>query len=466
MSTPIQLPVVKVTVLEDRALVERRGDVALPAGPQRLRVEGLSPLAVDRSLQAQLAGGSVAQARVSRTWKEKAREAHRERKTQLHRRVEDLEAEWKRAQADVHRLQARLEVVNVAREEVLRAIAELAGVGRAKLESWHEQLATVRKEVSSTDEALRQARGHLEKTRQRLVEAQEARSRGELPETELVTAAELEANLPQGGTVSLCVTYLVPCAVWRPAYRATLAPAEGGEEVTLECEAVVWQRTEEEWSEVELQFSTARPTLGASPPRLVEDADAAGVALLPGIGDLEPECDCGVWDHCPHTAALSYQLARLLDQDPHLLLLMRGRDEGTLLEEVQRRSAALAERAARAGGTAPPAGRGPAGVPAGEAYALGAILPPLPDAPPLPAEPGGPASLSGGTPPEPGVDAAALEFLAARTAVAARRLLAEALAPGHADTAVPAPLTRWQDAVRLAAARPGADYWPTSRKAS
>lgn len=193
------------------------------------------------------------------------------------------------------------------------------------------------------------------------------------------------------------------------------------------------------------------------PPRLVEDADAAGVALLPGIGDLEPECDCGVWDHCPHTAALSYQLARLLDQDPHLLLLMRGRDEGTLLEEVQRRSAALAERAARAGGTAPPAGRGPAGVPAGEAYALGAILPPLPDAPPLPAEPGGPASLSGGTPPEPGVDAAALEFLAARTAVAARRLLAEALAPGHADTAVPAPLTRWQDAVRLAAARPGAD---------
>lgn len=41
--------------------------------------------------------------------------------------------------------------------------------------------------------------------------------------------------------------------------------------MTLECEAVVWQRTEEAWKEVELCFSTARPTLGASPPRLVED---------------------------------------------------------------------------------------------------------------------------------------------------------------------------------------------------
>jgi uncharacterized protein (TIGR02231 family) len=271
MSNPIHLPIVKVTVLEDRALVERRADVVLPAGPQRLRVEGLSPLAVDRSLQAQLTGGSVAQARVSRTWKEKPRAGSREQKSPLRLRVEDLEAEWKRAQADVQRLQSRLEVVNVAREDVLRAIAEHSGVGRAKPESWHEQLETVRKEASATEEALRQARKHAEVTRLRVVETHSAIVRSELPEPLLVTAAELEANLPQGGTVSLRVTYLVPCAVWRPAYRATLAPGENGETVTLECEAVVWQHTEEEWKDVELLFSTARPTLGASPPRLVED---------------------------------------------------------------------------------------------------------------------------------------------------------------------------------------------------
>ena len=271
MSTPIHLPVVKVTVLEDRALVERRGDVVLSAGPQRLRVEGLSPLAVDRSLQASLSGGTVAQARVSRAWKEQPRESAREQKTELRRRVEDLEAEWKRAQADVNRLQARLEVVNVAREDVLRSIAELSGVGRAKPESWHEQLETVRKEAASTEEALRRERKHVEVTRQRIVETQSVLAQGEQPEARLVTSAELEANHPTGGTVSLSVTYLVPCAVWRPAYRATLAPAEGGEAVTLECEAMVWQRTEEEWKDVELNFSTARPTLGASPPRLVED---------------------------------------------------------------------------------------------------------------------------------------------------------------------------------------------------
>jgi uncharacterized protein (TIGR02231 family) len=41
--------------------------------------------------------------------------------------------------------------------------------------------------------------------------------------------------------------------------------------VLLEAEAVVWQRTGEAWNDVQLQFSTARPTLGTTPPRLAGD---------------------------------------------------------------------------------------------------------------------------------------------------------------------------------------------------
>ena len=271
MSTPIHLPIVKVTVLEDRALVERRGDVVLPAGAQRLRVEGLSPLAVDRSLQAQLTGGAVSQARVSRAWKQKPREGTDPNKTALGQRVEALEAEYRRTQADVQRHQARLEVMGVAREDVLRAIAELTGVGRAKPETWHEELERVRQESATAEMALRRSRTQMEGARKRLIEAQAALAQSEQPEQRLVTTAELDAHHPAGGSVSLRVTYLVPCAVWRPSYRATLTPAEAGETVTLECEAMVWQRTEEAWTDVELVFSTARPTLGASPPRLEED---------------------------------------------------------------------------------------------------------------------------------------------------------------------------------------------------
>jgi uncharacterized Zn finger protein len=180
------------------------------------------------------------------------------------------------------------------------------------------------------------------------------------------------------------------------------------------------------------------------PPHLVEDAAAAGVELLPGLGDLEPECGCEAWDHCGHTAALCYQVARLLDQDPFVLLLMRGRDKATLLNDLQSRGGASATERS-----------GQEGVDAAEAYAAGDILPPLPHLPELPAEPGVPPSLDTETPPAPGIDPAALEFLAARTAVQAHSLLAESLRDTDERHASGTDLTVSEDAVRLAAGEPG-----------
>lgn len=180
------------------------------------------------------------------------------------------------------------------------------------------------------------------------------------------------------------------------------------------------------------------------PPELDEDAAAAGVSLLPGIGDLQPECGCGEWDHCEHTAALSYLVARLLDADPFVLLLMRGRGEGRLLADLQERSASRGSAADAESAETP-------GVRADEAYARAASLPPLPPPPGPVSEPGTPPVLTGGAEPAPGLDVAALEYLVADTAVRARRLLADALAPDHARAPLPRELTLSQDAVRMAA---------------
>ncbi|MEU6456489.1 SWF or SNF family helicase [Streptomyces sp. NPDC047065] len=183
------------------------------------------------------------------------------------------------------------------------------------------------------------------------------------------------------------------------------------------------------------------------PPHLVEDAATAGIDLLPGMGDLEPECDCGAWDHCGHTAALCYQVARLLDQDPFILLLMRGRAEGNLLEALQAQGSAPARESASRR----------EGVDAGEAYASGDVLPPLPAPPELGDGPGAPPSLDTETAPPYRVDPSAVAHLAARAASDAHRLLAEALRGGHEQQAAGREATASQDAVRLAAGEPGPD---------
>ncbi|MFC9280632.1 SWIM zinc finger family protein [Streptomyces collinus] len=173
-----------------------------------------------------------------------------------------------------------------------------------------------------------------------------------------------------------------------------------------------------------------------------------GVPLLPGPGDLAPRCSCPDSGHpCKHAAALCYQTARLLDADPFVLLLLRGRGERELLDALSRRSAARAARAAQEGSP-----RSLPGVRATDALAPGgrpplpAPLPPLPhpEQPPVyPAAPGGP-------------DPFALDQLATDAAARAHALLATGRDPVGE-------LTLWEDAVRLAAARPGSGLTATSR---
>ncbi|MFI9804567.1 SWIM zinc finger family protein [Streptomyces sp. NPDC052301] len=173
-----------------------------------------------------------------------------------------------------------------------------------------------------------------------------------------------------------------------------------------------------------------------------------GVPLLPGPGDLAPRCSCPDSGHpCKHAAALCYQTARLLDADPFVLLLLRGRGEKELLDAMSRRSAARAARAAQE--------RQPRSLPglrAGDALAPRQLpplppplpVPPHPEQPPVyPAAPGGP-------------DPFALDQLATDAAARAHALLGTGRDPVGE-------LTLWQDAVRLAAARPGSGLTAATR---
>jgi uncharacterized Zn finger protein len=174
----------------------------------------------------------------------------------------------------------------------------------------------------------------------------------------------------------------------------------------------------------------------------------SGVPLLPGPGDLEPHCSCPDSGHpCKHAAALCYQTARLLDADPFVLLLLRGRGERPLLDALSRRNAAWAARAAQEQEPAPLSG-----VRATEALAE-RRLPPLPPPLPVPPHPGQPPAY----PAAPGgPDPFALDQLATDAATRAHALLSTGRDPVGE-------LTLWQDAVRLAAARPGSGLTATTR---
>ncbi|GAB2602303.1 hypothetical protein GCM10027269_67550 [Kribbella endophytica] len=185
---------------------------------------------------------------------------------------------------------------------------------------------------------------------------------------------------------------------------------------------------------------------GDMPHDLVSAAEDAGVQLLPGIGDLDPSCTCDAWElPCQHAAGLSYQMAWLLDDDPFVLLLLRGRSREDLLDELQRR-ATTGATPAQSGAT--PTQQVVAEEPGvNAATVFGVEIGPLPPTPDLPAKVSiEDLPITGTTP----LDSVLLPLLVLDASRRARGLL-NALLAGASEPWV---LDEWQDSVRLVAEYP------------
>ncbi|MCW2898761.1 MAG: hypothetical protein JWO67_1026 [Streptosporangiaceae bacterium] len=219
------------------------------------------------------------------------------------------------------------------------------------------------------------------------------------------------------------------------------APVYGLHDAPYRTVVLVEQLTDAQWGRFLDQMADTAGHIAAlldrdMPGDLVQAAEDAGVPLLPGLGDLEPDCGCPDWGHpCTHAAALCYQASWLLDADPFVLLLMRGRGRAELVAELRRRNALHGEP------QTPTLATRALGTPAQGAFARG--VPALPPPPPAPDALTSIADVLPGLPPGPGVDPDTLRVLVADAALRARESLTT-------DRPQPA-LDVWQDTVRLAA---------------
>lgn len=215
---------------------------------------------------------------------------------------------------------------------------------------------------------------------------------------------------------------------------------DGDGNVLYRSRVLVERLTDAQWTRFLEQVVTRAGHVAALldrelPRELVGAADEAGVPLLPGVGDLQPECDCPDWGlPCRHAAALCYQVAWLLDADPFVLLLIRGRGERELLAALR--------RTVRAGAGEAEVADGSAGVPATQVFAR-------PD-PPLPAPVSSVGAAGLPLPGGPGLAAEALRGLVDNAADRAGVLL-RLVDGGPTGDGGGLPADEWSDAVRLAA---------------
>ncbi|OLP17341.1 hypothetical protein BST81_16185 [Leptolyngbya sp. 'hensonii'] len=289
----LDAPISVVTLLEDRAQIKRIGNADLEPGLWRLQVERVAPVLSDKSLRAEFQrdypGARIDDVRARRQMLVK--EADRPADIQaLQSEARSLLRAFEQAGEDRSQREFCFDRLQDILERSLQELPMDAAWGQVDPRSWREQLQPLfqrlrelRSEVQTTYQTQKVLRVQLQDLLTRL----KALYR---PDLVYVAAIEADVMIAQAGNYGIAFDYVVPNALWRPYHQARLLP--GGsrgdrlEEIlsplppapspeswwlSFQVDGCVWQRTGEDWQDVELIFSTARASLGTEPPLLADD---------------------------------------------------------------------------------------------------------------------------------------------------------------------------------------------------
>ncbi len=269
----LDAPVATVTLLEDRALVQRMGKINLTPGLWRVKVENVSPIMANKSLRAEFSGdypnARIDDVRVRREMIVKAAEKPAE--------IQRLEAELRSLTQEVTNIAADRQQNDKFAQEINKVLnlgisewMQDAIWGNFDLSSGQEQIKTLFQELRdrrlegfNSDRICSEIQQQIDDLKHRLASLSR-------PDRVYITYLEIDLMIPTEGDYEIAIDYVVPNALWRPWHQARLLLGEQPK-LIFKCDGCVWQRTGEDWENVDLIFSTARPSLGSDPPLLTDD---------------------------------------------------------------------------------------------------------------------------------------------------------------------------------------------------
>ena len=274
--TAIPTTAKRVVFFEDRAEVTRVAKVSVADGRQWVRLDGATSLLDDRTVQARSLSDrvQVLSARVVRRVRQ-VNAGNVQDRDELLRQIKEITAQKNELTTAAARADQR---ASYLRELMIEWCETLAGVPRPGDDSPAEEYARAWDAlVTRDDDYLAQQVELLDaqddvnaEARQRQQKLSDAISTRTLYEC----FVEVQVEASTTDDIELEVKYRTPCALWRPEHLARLDrdekdPHTGKIEWTTW--GVVWHRTGEDWTDVEVAFSTARPAQVADAPTLDDD---------------------------------------------------------------------------------------------------------------------------------------------------------------------------------------------------
>jgi uncharacterized protein (TIGR02231 family) len=253
-----------VTVYPDRALTTRSATFDLKPGSYLIAFENLPALVQDDSVQikgkgtatATIAGLEIKRSFLAQSGEKRAQELD-EQIRDLERRSGSLDAK----KAGLASQKAFVESIRVAWGD--RISKELA-IGRPTAAELLEATGFVGAQVTRTEEQGRDIEAEKKALADKIDALRRQRDEATGSRRKEVKNIEVLLEVARGGQLTLELSAVIPQAGWTPAYDVRLAPDATTAELTFR--ALVRQHTGEDWNDIDLTLSTARPASGGAPP--------------------------------------------------------------------------------------------------------------------------------------------------------------------------------------------------------
>lgn len=261
-------PIRDVTVYTNRALVTRVGSIHLAAGEHELRINNL-PTFLHKSLRASGKGPQgtrILNVDITTTFYARPPEAE----------IQALQAEINRLEQQIDLLQARQDALS-DRRQWLRSLGEQAhdfarglSRGQMKAQDCVDFFSFAATQAQQDAEAALDLKEQLKQSQEDLEARKRAMSVRQGYGQPDRLAAVVSIEMSTEGEFTLELSYLVTQASWHPQYDVRVAMGVGGTkgEVELTYVGLVKQSTGENWEQVNLALSTARPAQASVLPEL------------------------------------------------------------------------------------------------------------------------------------------------------------------------------------------------------
>lgn len=253
----------EVLLYPDRAIITRTADLTLPAGEHEIAIKGLPHHLDEASVRARGTGKglSILSVEVKRDYIE---QIDSDETRQLLDQIEDLEAQV----TDLNDERQVLDEKKRLLDQLSNKAGSVSQAGQPAIAVddlqqlvtyYSEQTQAIAERKRIIERETADLREEIAKLRRQLNKIQNPGK----PQTRNILVT---VQAKSGGKATIQTDYLIHNAGWQPQYDVHASST--AETIELTTYGIIRQRTGEDWEDVKLTLSTARPSIGTTIPEL------------------------------------------------------------------------------------------------------------------------------------------------------------------------------------------------------